>query len=736
MGMFGGKIMIGSDSSGPIYSSLLVHRGRMLCTTRGYRHTKQLVCIGTDGTSGGEDTMKAKLPRKRGLLWGSQEIAVSPDGVWIYFTGLGARNDDGWNAIQRGDWSASKHVGQRRRHAVYRMAWVEKGPVGQPFIGEENLPQYSRGKDNRHFDFPTGIACDSRGRIYVSDHNNNRIQVFSTEPKHLKTIKCPQPWQLAVHPKTGEIYVHCYPNRAGRRSKARFQARIVKFAGFDNPRKVKEWAIPSRSKQGSPPRPLFCLDAWTKPARVWITNYGAVQVYEETGDGFKLLLDFPKKVAADGHTPGSMGRSYRNRLAAVPDSYLYLSRGKTAHNTTRVDPEEGKRFQRVHQHWTGTFEFDELIAAPDGFLYVRGVPWVARMREPTFPFEGGVSFTPEDEVPFDYGEKRAGGFSHSYRAWASARGKDTGRARKGTVFRGVVPIPSVPGGNYENMGVNVSPKGHVIAFAKVYGRVLEYKDRKQLGLNEVAMKQYLAFIKSNAGFAPKTLPGVLSGGELVFTYDIRGEPMGEALVATPTGSCGIAMDKEGNLYVGAGIAPHKPAPGTFGGRSGIVAKFPPTGGKIYGQWGPLGLKGSAVPTRTPEFFCPPGSRLWSRNMYWSFPGVGQITQGQSPGCTCPQSRFHVDLYSRLFAPMAWRFCVAVLDTNGNPITFVARYGNADSGRGPKSPLKVKGGITTAHCSFLAIVSDRWLYMMDSGNNRIVRVKLDYAAEETARLAGS
>jgi hypothetical protein len=96
----------------------------------------------------------------------------------------------------------------------------------------------------------------------------------------------------------------------------------------------------------------------------------------------------------------------------------------------------------------------------------------------------------------------------------------------------------------------------------------------------------------------------------------------------------------------------------------------------------------------------------------------------------------VDLYSRLFAPMAWRFCVAVLDTNGNPITFVGRYGNAESGRGPKSPVKVKGGIATTHCSFLAIVSDRWLYMMDSGNNRIVRVKLGYAAEETARLAGS
>ena len=92
----------------------------------------------------------------------------------------------------------------------------------------------------------------------------------------------------------------------------------------------------------------------------------------------------------------------------------------------------------------------------------------------------------------------------------------------------------------------------------------------------------------------------------------------------------------------------------------------------------------------------------------------------------------MDIYGRSFAPRYWRFSVAVVDTNGNRIAEVGRYGNADS-RGPGS-VPVEGGLALRHCSYLCTVSDEWLYLNDSGSNRVIRLKLAYAVEERVGLA--
>jgi len=36
----------------------------------------------------------------------------------------------------------------------------------------------TKGTDNGYFDGPLGIAADASGNVYVTDHNNNRIQKF------------------------------------------------------------------------------------------------------------------------------------------------------------------------------------------------------------------------------------------------------------------------------------------------------------------------------------------------------------------------------------------------------------------------------------------------------------------------------------------------------------------------------------------------------------------------------
>ena len=42
------------------------------------------------------------------------------------------------------------------------------------------------GDGKGQFYYPTGIACDSAGEVYVADTNNHRIQVFTAEGKFVR----------------------------------------------------------------------------------------------------------------------------------------------------------------------------------------------------------------------------------------------------------------------------------------------------------------------------------------------------------------------------------------------------------------------------------------------------------------------------------------------------------------------------------------------------------------------
>jgi hypothetical protein len=113
----------------------------------------------------------------------------------------------------------------------------------------------------------------------------------------------------------------------------------------------------------------------------------------------------------------------------------------------------------------------------------------------------------------------------------------------------------------------------------------------------------------------------------------------------------------------------------------------------------------------------------------------------------------VDDFGRSFFPDQGRFRVVVLDTNGNRIAHVGGYGNQDY-CGPDSyvpdpktgvlrprrkddPKDLKSPFADPEIAFnwfvgLA-VSDRYLYVADGSNRRVLRVALDYAAQETCAV---
>lgn len=63
------------------------------------------------------------------------------------------------------------------------------------------------GTNPGQFSLPHSIARDSKGRIYVGDRNNSRVQVFTEQGKFLaQWINLCQPWTIRITPKD-EVYI-------------------------------------------------------------------------------------------------------------------------------------------------------------------------------------------------------------------------------------------------------------------------------------------------------------------------------------------------------------------------------------------------------------------------------------------------------------------------------------------------------------------------------------------------
>jgi hypothetical protein len=175
---------------------------------------------------------------------------------------------------------------------------------------------------------------------------------------------------------------------------------------------------------------------------------------------------------------------------------------------------------------------------------------------------------------------------------------------------------------------------------------------------------------------------------------------------------------------------------------GSIIKFPPEGGIIWHQ---KNLPKSCVGKPPAELLAKPKEpfkrhfsssphltgaiqrALWTRFGYAPY---SAHMSGNTSHCMCEGSGFDVDPYGRVFFPNLGEFRIEVVDTNNNPIMTFGKYGNEVSG-GPTARVK-KPDIPLAWPTYVA-VSDRWAYVADTVNRRVVRVKLGYAAEEICVL---
>ncbi|MFO7898662.1 MAG: hypothetical protein R6V58_06340 [Planctomycetota bacterium] len=372
-----------------------------------------------DGTTGGlpleGPKTEVKRPVRKGCKFiGPRSAAFSPDGRWLYMTGYEAG-----------------HAGRLKwLPAVLRLEYRANKPP-ELFVG--SMKWDDEGDDNRHFRCPLSVACDSKGRVYVADSMNHRIQVYTPDGEHVKTVKNVfKPVEVQVHPKTGDIYVSSWMVLTRYEGKGRVKPVFTHYGPLENPvRKASsplEFAGHSEITTMNRRRGLqhgVTFDFYTDPPTLWMVPGTAgwteklmqlreafegrnrsrwapahCRLYVEKDGKLVRKRSFAEDVAKAMRRvdpPGGSGTD-RQRMYVNPKTgklYIAESDGEWVGNcfsrVLEIDPRTWRtRFVRL------PFPAEDIAFDLNGLLYARTHLIVAR-------------YDPKNmrEVPFDYGEQRA-----------------------------------------------------------------------------------------------------------------------------------------------------------------------------------------------------------------------------------------------------------------------------------------------------------------------------------------
>jgi DNA-binding beta-propeller fold protein YncE len=663
----------------------------------------------------------------------SPRLASSPDGKYIYMTDA-----------ESTDPRVSFYV-------VWRKDLTGPGEA-TPFIGTLRKP----GSDNASFGRPTGIDCDSQGRLYVCDMSNNRVQIFSSEGKFLKTITIERPYLIRVHRKTGSIYILNIGREEGRSTNF-----LTKIFSFDDTRVVYQHKIHGYS--------IFALDSWSSNPRLWLAggqmSVGyeikaegpSVQIYEEEGNQLKLICDFDEEARKAG------GSGYIGRWGGTGHGGSGIH-GKLVCDPVRERVYYGNRiFDLQSGAFLGTFSirggtFDDFAFDKYGRMHIHFnpgffMPGVGRVNpdaavESTDPRTGIKTFL-YPEMPYDYGEEKGSG---------------------NTKWTGILPVKDQPGAKFFQDGIGVNMRGDIAIESNIYyvpkmeeGGFLmavagmdERGRREEAHTGDYSYEKFMQEIKEKEKrgeevFFIRRQPGIPLCGATIWVYDRSGQLRGSGTSPAATvGSLvnGVRIDEDGNLYFvmnRSKIFNGKPfladRTGRFGEEgiqhlmSGTLVKTAPKDVRILLANASVPL--DQTPSRPPEvmtmgFYNVYGKNQWAwvEGAEWLYGGASPIVQDAA--CSCPTQRFHLDWYKRSFVPEAYRHSIGVVDTAGNLIMHIGQYGNYDSGFGPKSKIRVGG-------DDIAMIQPRFISGTDNHLvftdwcERIVVLKLEYHAVEEASI---
>ncbi|PCJ51398.1 MAG: hypothetical protein COA79_26380 [Planctomycetota bacterium] len=667
--------------------------------------------LSTDGSSGGRELSgpevwkSVRLGRMHNFPGGTVKMAVSSvapseDGKWIYLTGyfyVRSWHQGGLNGVAR---LSTKH-----------------GSKPELFVG--SLKQYTSkkrpGNKNGVFDVATCVAVDSKGRVYVGDYGNDRIQVFDENKKHLKNIPVKKPAHISINPNNGEIYVFSYKVPFVMHDKGMKVPIFTRLGSYDNPKVLASMKIKMNMTTLDDPGGRCTVDFWGKEPVIWIADTGThasfrasreklanIKMYVEKKGKLVKIRDFHddaiKKVALARGTRHGKQRlffDYKNEKLFVSEIWgPAVIHCTSMADSAKIDPETGKI-----EHIFLPIDAEDMAFDLNGLAYLRTQNRIARFDAKTWK-----------EIPFDYG--------------AEYKAMTTWHVRKRDVISAITY-----NGFFESSsqlgGMAISPKGHIVITAY---NPTNKEERTKGGAQNINLAPY----------RPNMYPGRASSWNL-HVWDEHGKIIYKDAVAGLGRPVGVRMDVKDNLYI------MQAGQGKLNGKyyySGVSCTYVKTkpGTKFVATKAIIDLGAEMRPKREPDIKgLDYAGDLWAIGAEWTLGGVG--IDGKRNKCHCAsQSRPALDLYARSFLPETDRYSVLVIDTNGNKILRIGKYGNVDDGMpmikdgGPPNPISIGGDeVAIVHNQFLTVQSDRRLFIGDLGNSRVLSVKLEYHKSEYVSL---
>lgn len=632
--------------------------------------------------------------------------ALSPDGSKLYLTGyhfchLTAAGIGHYN----GNWN------------TLNMVKVVDLKTGKSRIFKGNDKVNTIGSDNNSFSVPIHVATDAKGRVYVADFYNDRVQVFSGKGNFLKSIKSKRPTYVTVLNKSKDIVIATFGLESNNK-KLNLKNRgdkpvVISFMGsYENP--VLKSVVELPKSYMTTPGPYMYEGEGLKVSlnvnddlgdiRIWVCKEAGVENKYTRGKGVSnglsvyriknkkpVIIKAFQKVAVNKLKVSKVNAYGKNRIYVNPKTgtvFMPMSirdDGGIAFKTIlEINPETEKI--KTHKPY---FDAEDMAFDIDGFIYLKTSNLLAR-------------FTLKEwkEVPFDYGIEA---IAHT----------DTSSARVvGKLVSGVkLPFSS----EWHHGGFYITPKGSIVISGS-------YDEKIQIKFEDAFQMH-----KGRNGFS-KT-------NHLVHVFDKHGKPRRLDLLRGLSDIYGVGMDDDFNYYVMSGATRILDGKKYENGWSGALLKLPykPTNVLTTSKKIPLPLDQSSYPKK-PADVVMGSKKFWVNDAEWFYGAVGFAGKNAGVGCACFNARMTFDYLNRSFVPELERYSVAVLDSAGNLICRIGKYGNANS-QGPKSAEPLGGDeVGLVHGAYLATLTDKKLYIADQANSRIVSVNLNYHVNKIISLS--
>jgi hypothetical protein len=714
--------------------------------------------LGTDGTSAGFNLngprtyFNLQLTKDQNNFYGPQKSesrccpyssAFSPDGKKVYMAG----------------------------YSVYTTTLT--GQPSKKWLGGVAVIDYEGETEAKIFTgdlifnsgFNPGVACDAKGNVYVTDYINDLITVYDKEAKIIKTIPAKKPTLINVNPKTGEICVFSWflgglnwelHPELKKQKDVNVPSTIKIYKSLEDPSLISTFVLPIgpvkyRDYWGDTGGTVVraAMDFWADEPTVWFisgppknTNIHERSIPLEFGGSGWLASNMQLLQLKDGKaTPV---REFGKEIATAIKR-LSVNMG---HQKIYINPSNQKLYFTHKEVNVGGGEFKSVCEITPDTGVIKEIPIPLMSAEDmAFDIDGNIYLRqvkpqrvtrfaigePWRQIPWDYG----------------AEGKDGNDGKMDLLSSLILPAWSTV--CQSEGGMWVSPKGNLAVSCSV---------KSSGGSAYASLVRDHVKLGSNTEYAPPMFPGRQANpaNATLQVWDKYGKVIYEDAVPGMSQVDGVGIDKDDNIYVMSCIPRVNDGKKYFNWLTGTVIKVKPKKNKWVSsdESVQIPIPKDQIPKRSPDISGYGMGDLYIEGAEWFYGGVGNCSLKIATGCICwQQSRFTIDYYARSFAPEMDQFSVAVLDASGNLIMRIGQYGNVDDGLPPPNAIAISqkpdkpitgptlvspnprsiGGdeVALMHGCHVATMTDKYLYISDTGNSRIVQVKLSYHVEEKVSM---